>query len=642
MVMLRKKEPGLLPKSGEGSPASIAERLAAGKGVRLQFGESWRLRVDRPLPFLCVVRGAPEGLPPGTDQLIIGEASWLLAPGREGSDEELRRLVRALVQEGSEEFGAYLLLEIWIGEGREQEGEERVPARPGFTIVTSKRGWPQRTVDRLSNALKKIRLDRMEAEVSLSRREIVAPPGRKPLLSARDYEKLNCWRIGLEVDPVFLNPETGELYPQRLRRLRRSLGRALRMTWHEFIRTQTDRRPPHFQALGPRAVTRAVWEVDRRLAEIDSSFSLLLDVTPVNQRSAYQTFLRQKEGREPTFLYRPLEIDPDRLRRRLFQVPIEKIEDPTLAELFREKQEELDRQIVLLRDRQSISFQYAGLQLYGRPEQELVELASSLLEKLAVGREEEPARGRVNAEEFAAMARSEFEHYRSIYPEFQSSATVREDIAQGLMVNSGDLLVGSGTSIPRRRANALLQHEVGTHVLTYVNGGAQPLRQLRGGLAGYDEFQEGTAVLAEYLVGGLTRARLRLLAVRVIGVDAMLRGADFLETYRLLTEGYRFSRSSAFTITMRIYRGGGFPKDAVYLRGFQSVISYLRDGGVIDYLFVGKLSRHHIPIIRELQYRNVLKAAPLSPRYLNNEPAQTGLQKIRGGYSVLDIAEEIS
>jgi hypothetical protein len=48
--------------------------------------------------------------------------------------------------------------------------------------------------------------------------------------------------------------------------------------------------------------------------------------------------------------------------------------------------------------------------------------------------------------------------------------------------------------------------------LTYFNGDAQA-RYRRNGLAGYEGIQEGLAVL-EYLVGGMTAARLRLIAAR--------------------------------------------------------------------------------------------------------------------------------
>jgi uncharacterized protein (TIGR02421 family) len=183
----------------------------------------------------------------------------------------------------------------------------------------------------------------------------------------------------------------------------------------------------------------------------------------------------------------------------------------------------------------------------------------------------------------------------------------------------------------------LLQHEVGTHVVTFYNGKAQPLRQLYSGLAGYDPLQEGIAVLAEYLVGGLTPNRLRLLAARVVGVHGMLKGAAFEEVYRELTEAYGFSERQAFTITMRIFRGGGLTKDAAYLRGLAELLDYLGKGGKIEPLIVGKIATGHLPVIRELRLRGVLKAPPLRPRYFDNPVAIKRAERVRSGISVLDL-----
>jgi hypothetical protein len=72
-------------------------------------------------------------------------------------------------------------------------------------------------------------------------------------------------------------------------------------------------------------------------------------------------------------------------------------------------------------------------------------------------------------------------------------------------------------------------------VLTYYNGRAQPLRQLYTGLAGYDELQEGLAVLAEYLADGLDASRMRVLAARVVAAHSVEHGATFTDTFRMLT-----------------------------------------------------------------------------------------------------------
>ena len=120
-------------------------------------------------------------------------------------------------------------------------------------------------------------------------------------------------------------------------------------------------------------------------------------------------------------------------------------------------------------------------------------------------------------------------------------------------------------------------------------------------------------MLAEYLVGGLSRPRIRLLAGRVIAAHCLITGASFIETFRTLHDGFGFNQRIAFTTTIRIYRGGGLVKDAVYLRGLVKLLKYLERGGELEPLFVGKIATDHIPIIRELQYRHVLKPVRCVP-----------------------------
>ena len=107
------------------------------------------------------------------------------------------------------------------------------------------------------------------------------------------------------------------------------------------------------------------------------------------------------------------------------------------------------------------------------------------------------------------------------------------------------------------RLDALLAHEVSTHLLTYVNGTAQGLSIFRSGLAKYEGIQEGLGVFAEWAVGGLSLTRLRLIAARVVAVDAMQRGSEFMETYRLLRSDLGFSIAGAFGIATRVHRSGG-------------------------------------------------------------------------------------
>src|SRR5690606_1128433 len=165
---------------------------------------------------------------------------------------------------------------------------------------------------------------------------------------------------------------------------------------------------------------------------------------------------------------------------------------------------------------------------------------------------------------------------------------IRPD-ATGVMVSGCDLIVGQALRVPGGRVPALIQHEVGTHLVTYVNGTYQPIRLMAAGLAGYEQTQEGLAVLAEYLVGGLSPFRPRQLAARVVAVHGMVAGRSFVDVHGdLVAAG--FSASSAFTTTMRAFRSGGLTKDAIYLRGLVEILEHLAYGGDLDLLWLGKVS----------------------------------------------------
>src|SRR3546814_19258632 len=96
----------------------------------------------------------------------------------------------------------------------------------------------------------------------------------------------------------------------------------------------------------------------------------------------------------------------------------------------------------------------------------------------------------------------------------------------------------------------------------------------------------------------------------------MLSGNSFADTLDMLTEKYRFKHEVAFHMTMRVYRGGGLTKDAVYLKGLLNVIEYIKQGKDISRLLVGKIRQDYLPIIDELMHRQLLTISPLRPKFL--------------------------
>ncbi len=620
---------------------TVCERLAADKRVRRTLPGLGRLNIDRQLPFLCVYRRPTKTPDAGTEQLVTSEASYLVAPGSRALAPSLARLVRAVASTLTQAFGSFLIMEIWAGEWEPDDVPiPAVPAamRPRFRIVAPEDDLDE-IVSTLQRALSRIKSAKQSAEVAIDRSARGWPKRFTPMLDPAEANRLGCHFLGLEVRPVYRNPSTQEPYPLVLRELERGLTRALRQAFYKYSCTRTTHCPVNYHVLGRRAMVRAVWEVDRRLATVSDAFDFLLQVTPVNAETAWRRFKSKKFSKAPTFHYRPLPVDPLMLKRALYDIPLERVEDPAIWQLLREKQDELDRRLTMLLDINTPRFVHGSAQLFGDVGDDLFRVARELLEVLPARARDDTRGGYLDAAAFSRRAEREIEHYREQWPEMNSRVRIRSDIAGGLMVSRGALLISRNVRIPKARVDALLAHEVGTHVVTYYNGRAQPFRQLYSGLAGYEPLQEGLAVLAEYLAGGLSRPRLRLLAARVVAARMLIDGASFMDTFRELDRTHDFEQRTAFTTTMRVYRGGGLTKDAVYLRGLIELLEYLGKGGKLEPLFVGKIAVNHIPIMRELQWRKVLAPPPLRPRYLDAPGAKERLQRVRAGLTLVQLIE---
>jgi len=631
----------------EGLIADVIQKLKGDKEIRMELPDGGLLHFDRPLPFLVVYRKPADGDNRAVSLLVRSQTSFLIAPAN-GKPENLKALVHAIAKTISDTSGAFLIIELWAEQPKSKTGNNTRPddggsgqrpteAEPAAHFhIRAPGAVPYSSVNYLRKNLGKIRIGYQNAiaEIALKNHH---PPGLPQLLEADDLKDMGALLIGLEIRPFYINSETGAPYPLLLRKLARELSEALQRTFFEFVRIQTNLEVSHFHMLGRRLMTRPAREIDVKLARIDDSFRFLLLVTPINIHEAWLYFKKNHFKKKPAFHYRLMSEDPEILKRELYNISIERVEDPTLEFLFREKRSELDKMLTLLTERGKPEFMPGSMQYYGPLDESVTKLAADLLSAIPPNSGNSES-SMISPEDFAVMARNEIDYYRSKYEFIDAQVCVQDDIA-GLLVSNGNLYIGTDARISTVRAEALIQHEVGTHILTYYNGRAQPLKLLYCGMPRYEELQEGLAVLSEYLVGGLSPSRLRLLAARVITVQAIIRGAGFVEAFHILHEDHGFDARQAFTITMRVYRGGGLTKDAIYLKGLVRVLKWLEKGNELEPLLIGKIREDYVPLINELLYRRILRPAPLRPRYLEYPGARSKLDRLKTGSSVLDLLQ---
>lgn len=589
---------------------------------RRKVGETGRLHLDRRLPFLVVHRLAAGEVASRSLARRVAVNSPTYLVWDEGRDDPA---ALELLDRLAEELGepAMPLLVIAVEDMHQiPESEDSQELTPFVAVVAGRRSARElRARKALVKALDSIEIDLRHPTVI----EQPLHPGHwlrdafSGGAAVSDALLVSLPRIHLRED--------GGVYPHVAHELAVACGDALLRTAYAYLDDSAGHAPLHYRSLGRSAYLKAALRIDEKLASIAGSFDFLLSVSPINTTAALEQFIVDGEEVAPDFRYRPLTVDPDTIKRNLYRLDFSRLEDPLLERLFTDKRHEIDAQLTMLATRNTPSFRPASHFLYGAVPKALLRDARQLL---SIPKQRRGRCENISAPIIADAARDLIRRYdRSDVP-FSATVEIRDDVA-GLMVSGSRLLVGSATIMPADRLDALLSHEVSTHLLTYLNGASQGLSIFRSGLAHYEGLQEGLGVFAEWAVEGLTITRMRLLAARVVAVDAMQHGADFMDNYRQLRSKFGFSIPGAFGIAARVHRSGGLAKDSIYLAGFRAVIDHVAAGGALTPFWLGKIARTDVPAMEELLQRGLVHAPRFLPSYLERPDVQQRIQLLKAG-----------
>ena len=581
----------------------ILNDLTPGERTVCPLPHDGYLFLEHDVPSLLIYRKKPDDK--ATLRLARSGASYLII-GEENFD-FFQEFISKLTEKMASKFGSFILLEIFSGN---TNSTEFVIRGPSHKLPVS--------LDVLKDELCKIPSRRYNVQLTARIEQTKQRQLEEvtPLFSIEDIKSKGGTLIGLEVPPVYRDVHDN-VYPVYFRKFRDSFVKAIQKAIFEFVRVQTTSKLANFHALGKRDIHSEVFKIDKQLTEIESSYQFLLLVAPVNIQALRERFFETNFEEINTYHYRLLPVDPDLLKRKLYNLRIDEIDDPALSYLFDEKREEIDHQLTMLKERDSKNFFYSSVRLYKGLEKNVLTEAKLILQNISEDHTQEE-RQLIDANAFAKLAQEEFEYFKNQSADFNGKVHIRDDV-NIIMVSRGELYLPSDYKMTKNSAASLLQHEIGTHALTYFNGSQQSLSQMAAGFADYDALQEGIAVLSEYLIGGLSGNRLRILAGRVVAGDALLSGADFKQVFNLLYSEYGFSKEHAFNITSRMFQGGGFLKDIIYLKGLVELRDYLIDGGELEPLLAGKFALKHVDVIKDLTDRGLLTPPKLKPRYFEQK-----------------------
>ena len=355
---------------------------------------------------------------------------------------------------------------------------------------------------------------------------------------------------------------------------------------------------------------QVIREIDENIHRLVRNLEVLAYINPLNIAQERKAFFKEKFKYVPNFKYRKVRFDTYKMHRLFFSQRLKDIDDEEIRDLFKDIVYTYSGMVQCIEtiSESGNKFYFNSLRFYGTPTDKMVENAKFILHHQEVDKfTDQKYQNTISTEEAIDF----FERYKTNY-DFDFSITTSNAMSAAAMVSNKDrsLILKKNHQFTQHQLNVLAHHEIGVHLVTTFNAIEQPLHIFGNGFPNNVETQEGLAVFAEYMSGNLTVSRLRELAYRVIATDSLIKGNDFAETFNLIHNNYDLDKERAFNITLRVHRGGGFTKDALYLSGLQKIYSRYQSGESMEPLLMGKCSLEYISRVNRLKNMNL--TSPLS------------------------------
>jgi uncharacterized protein (TIGR02421 family) len=418
----------------------------------------------------------------------------------------------------------------------------------------------------------------------------------------------NALVLPTDIKKVYCDELTGNIFPNIVKQFQQKLKTAILNTANEFCQSLDKWDFTSTLTLLNKSIDSDLKTLDKNLHGLLKNFELLATVNPINTNAEKKRFFKNNFAVIPNFKYQPVNINVFDLKQKLMSLPVQKIQDISIKNLYEAVINSYFDKIDIISTRGTTKFLYNSLRYFGRPSKNDLQNAHYILHLPDITDEikKEPY---IDVEKAIEVFRENLDNY-GIQAKIEISSKV---ISQVMVLNSKKSIQFQPDARFRgKELKALIEHEIGVHMVTTMNSNEQKLKIFNLGLPVNTLTQEGLAILSEFLSGNMTLKRLRKFAFRAVVVDMMCSGADFIECFNFLRNQHHVLPDEAFNITLRVFRGGGFTKDHLYLRGFVKVYKFWKDNNNIEALLIGKTSLNYINTIEEMIGREMV----CKPKYI--------------------------
>lgn len=297
-----------------------------------------------------------------------------------------------------------------------------------------------------------------------------------------------------------------------------------------------------------------------------------------------------------------------------------------ITRLIKHQCEEYIKAVHMLEVRGTPQFSEVAMQLYGSPDDAfypggpclsiLGSFLFDILTALDVKLQSEADIKMYSATQAQQILKERLDNFFCSHPG-NITVTVNDDMVADAAAGADTIKLSSKVMFSERDLKYLEVHEGWVHLGTTLNGSLQPYCFfLSKGSPSSSIMQEGLAVLTEIITFSSYPGRMKKITNRVIALDKITHGANFLDIYHYFIE-CGMSEESSYNQCVRVFRGstptgGPFTKDLSYAKGFVLIYNFIRFAisqhriDVVPLLFTGKIILDDVPLITELKKHDII------------------------------------
>ncbi|MCX7117193.1 MAG: flavohemoglobin expression-modulating QEGLA motif protein [Legionellales bacterium] len=298
----------------------------------------------------------------------------------------------------------------------------------------------------------------------------------------------------------------------------------------------------------------------------------------------------------------------------------------SITRLIKRQCDEYARAVQMLSARGTPVFSEVAMELYGSPDDafyvggprlsDLGALLFDVLTALDVKLQTEADLKRHSPQMAQEVLQAALSAFFTEHPG-RVNVVVSDDMIADASAGADNIKLSQHAMFSDRDLKYLEVHEGWVHVGTTVNGSMQPYCFfLSKGSPSCSVIQEGLAVITEVVSFSSYPGRIRKITNRVIALNKVKEGADFLDIYRYFLE-CDLDEKDSYNNSVRVFRGstptgGPFTKDLSYAKGFVLIYNFIRFAisqhriDLIPLLFTGKLVLDDLPLLSELSAQGIL------------------------------------